>query len=1221
MRNGILRVFVRAMLCCWVALLAVALPGQTGSIDPTMAQLRRTPKWSPPQIELIEEPAVDLRPWLPPVGEQSMNDCTTWAIAYAAKSYLEARDQGWLPDRPEHVFSPRFLYNQINGGKDEGSSFLTAIELMKRHGAATMATEPYRPREFLTAPSDRARAEAAAFPVRDAHLIVDRTGIRRALQRRQIVVFGAQVNPIFLSGRFEKHTYTKDLFLRDQTLRQPGQPHGKHAMCIVGYDDRDQTFLVMNSWGRAWCRSGYVKVAYDLFDEIRLVGDAESVFCNWAILLLDVEERVERGADGVARPAPADDASITIRGYADAVRFEPEVQKFAYTFYADLRGQRASLEELKQVEWFWKDELGKSRQARTADAAGGFALVGGSVTNPVALTARLHFRDGRESRLIEGGVQGPVPKADFRKAEVICSDKYWGRANDGKRPIWYYEANLDLPANEVFDVVEVRWQAKDKPVDVRKEGGLAPPGYSGALGWAAEAAPIAAEIHYRDGGVKRMTVPMAFADVVRDESVIEVESRVLGKDVTGQESRAWTLTVDVPGKDALGVDHVEWELDPWLPRPRRSETQSSTSWAIAGTSQRDFRAVAVIVRMDGTKQRLERWVEFGPETRFPADAAVDLFASDEYLGIVAGKPCWRVVWKLIGDRALLARSTDLGYRATGADGKLVEQKVTAADVEGAYAFVMDVPGAQTVEFTMQVEGRTVRRTSTHTPRSPVNDAMFLTVKSSADKDIAIQPQHGDYWSGRSFVASIAGPVAERQRMLAVEWRHRLAGRAERTRLDFGWMFWPATFDLRSATDERFPLEAVITTIDGYTENLTANVVPGLSSATRPKLALRIREKFDGFDDFYHLPRWRTTIALVGDADAVARQSAWRLTAVEDGGHKVIDRELRKVGEVGTFWFQQPTSVSAVVLDEDGTEMVLRGFVRAEAPKTEPLFLRLARRPSAAAGGLAFTLWLDGHDSVLEHVKSVRYLQAATGFSRHNSLREGAGFVGFAIDYPVDGAFPVSAEVILDSGETRTVTCAGMPAVPPAGFVLSDRYYGDGLWEVEARRVGPAMELFGASSDSWFGCEDLEGRTKIGVLPIYPYGLSRFQLRAGRHPIVGHGVRLETPHGPVAQGDFEVGARPHLEELQLVVTKDHSWNSPADENPLWLVRLDGPERDLQQVQSVRYDVRDGVTRTVARRYAEQMEGFACRVSAGRLGLRVRVTMRDGTQRQFAFEASK
>ena len=126
------------------------------------------------------------------------------------------------------------------------------------------------------------------------------------------------------------------------------------------------------------------------------------------------------------------------------------------------------------------------------------------------------------------------------------------------------------------------------------------------------------------------------------------------------------------------------------------------------------------------------------------------------------------------------------------------------------------------------------------------------------------------------------------------------------------------------------------------------------------------------------------------------------------------------------------------------------------------------------------------------------------------------------------------------------------------------------------------------------------------------------LPAGRHGITGFGKRLESPTGPVAQGDFEVGTRPPVEALQLVVTKDHALNAPECLSPTWMVRIDGPERDLQQVRSVRYDVRDGVTRTVTQRYAEQLEGYACRVHAGRLVLRVEVAMQDGKKRQLSFE---
>ncbi len=195
---------------------------QTGSVAPSAAALSSLEKISPDSIPLVEESVVDLRPWLPPPGEQKMNDCTAWAIAYVGKTYLEARDQGWrYPRTPDRIFSPRFVYNQINQGKDEGSVFIDAIRLMHEKGAATLATAPYRPGDFLGAPSPAALEEAKLYPVQDGRLLRSGKDIRRALQRRQIVIFGAHVNPTFFSGKFSP--YTTELF------RKGSQPASRQA--------------------------------------------------------------------------------------------------------------------------------------------------------------------------------------------------------------------------------------------------------------------------------------------------------------------------------------------------------------------------------------------------------------------------------------------------------------------------------------------------------------------------------------------------------------------------------------------------------------------------------------------------------------------------------------------------------------------------------------------------------------------------------------------------------------------------------------------------------------------------------------------------------------------------------------------------------------------------------------------------------------------------------
>ena len=167
--------------------------------------------------------SVDLRPWLPEVGEQTMNDCAAWAFGYAGRSYLEAIDQGWKPDAPERIFSPTFIYNQVNQGVDQGSRIDRVLKLLQEQGAATLATAPYLARDFLTQPPARASEEAGIFRIADYGVLPDGNWIRQALAEGYIVLCCVRTNPVFSSGRYD--AYTKELHAKGQAARRPDQPH------------------------------------------------------------------------------------------------------------------------------------------------------------------------------------------------------------------------------------------------------------------------------------------------------------------------------------------------------------------------------------------------------------------------------------------------------------------------------------------------------------------------------------------------------------------------------------------------------------------------------------------------------------------------------------------------------------------------------------------------------------------------------------------------------------------------------------------------------------------------------------------------------------------------------------------------------------------------------------------------------------------------------------
>lgn len=1184
------------LLRALVATLLLLLGGtfasaQTGSVDPTRAQLAALPTFTPAQIELIEEPVVDLRPWLPPVGEQRRNDCTCWAIGYAAKSYLEARDQGWLPDRPERTFSPTFLYNQINGGRDEGSSFVEAIRLMTRTGAATLATAPYDP-DVRKRPDARAQAEAAAFPLLDAQLLADRTAIRRALQRRQVVVFGAHVNPVFLSGRFTK--YTRELFVRDQTLRQPGQPHGKHAMCIVGYDDRDGVFLVQNSWGTAWCQRGYARIAYELFDEIRLADASEGLFCNWAVTLVDVEEKVERGADGSVRPVAAGTEALAVRGHLDAVSFDADKQGFVYTFVADLRGPRAVLDTVRSVTWSWLDAAGKPRRAVVSTRENAFALVGATDHNPLELVATVDSTAKRDPMEVIGTLTGPVPRAEFRTASLVFQDQYGGRTDDGA-PSWYAKCGLEVPLGDQAQIREVRWDLgginRLQPKQVKRpDNGPAETQQAGGLTRAPN--EVTCEIVYTDGGVKTLRGTPTFTDVVRDEAAIEASWRELPPGPDGRPTYAWTLRVDLPWvrQWTFDVDHVDWELDPWLVQPRRTENQVSHDWAISGTSDRDFRATAVLHKKDGSTERLERWIELGPSARYDDADRLALRAHDVYIGRVDGQPRWRSVFQLVGDRQQLAKVQDVVFVGQHA-GAPARWPMAATRPEVGYAWSTDGSGPATAVMDFRLAGVARSLRSVHTPRAPIDDRLLVTARLPEQADTTVELPGATSFVGWSLQLGLHGPADELLGIRHVEWQHRVRGRAERTSRPTIWLDWPQLCELSTIATGAQRIEAAVTFHDGYREHVDTFVTPGGPLPQKPALALRVRERHAGLHPDWQTPRWHTIVELVGSGEALAELTSAELRELDPWGHDAADRRHafgpdRRL----ELLVDGPRHLVCNLERSDGSKLHVTGTVYAEAPERDEFTVDVALRPQPDGSPKNRVHWLQGP---LGAVTAVQWL-AADGAVLQRTTTTRIGLVtGFPLVQAVTAAAPTRAVLELADGGRREIA---VPTTPVAGFVTfaaTSRHHGDDRYEVDLELVGDPAAL--AHFGHYAGFE-LRGRTDDPAWPrltAFSRRGRRLLLPAGEHEILRIATTRDGERHQLPGGHFVVGGERHT-ALALRCTED-----PRPANavgaPLRRYQLVGPERLLLQVRSVGYRVGFAGERRITRRFGGSSDGFLLRLT--------------------------
>lgn len=203
--------------------------------------------------------------WFPPIGDQGgEGSCTCWAVVYYVKTFQEATEHDWdlsgvywlagqpmPPSYREKIFSPDFVYHQINHGVDNGSSFRNAINLISSIGACSWEEMPYSDVDHTGWPSESAWREAALYRS-------DTTGYRYMSLNSSIsglknLLLGGYLALVCVDG-YQMYEMT--------TLDSLDPLDRNHANTVVGFDDnksyveegetRYGAFKVANSWGLTW---------------------------------------------------------------------------------------------------------------------------------------------------------------------------------------------------------------------------------------------------------------------------------------------------------------------------------------------------------------------------------------------------------------------------------------------------------------------------------------------------------------------------------------------------------------------------------------------------------------------------------------------------------------------------------------------------------------------------------------------------------------------------------------------------------------------------------------------------------------------------------------------------------------------------------------------------------------------------------------------------------
>jgi C1A family cysteine protease len=229
--------------------------------------------------------SVSLEKYCPTPGDQGQySTCVAFATAYHLRTilYMQAISEassatkGPAISPNSTIFSPSFVYEQIKKASDyncqEGTNPVDAFDLLKTKGVAKLSTQPYACGANV---KNEALQEGKDFRISDYQILFypDETdadlrvnATKKALSEGYPCMLGFVVTQSF-------YRVKGDVWREQRTDDGPTGQHGRHAMCVVGYDDKKYggSFRVMNSWGTGWADKGFVWIPYRDFAKYALL--------------------------------------------------------------------------------------------------------------------------------------------------------------------------------------------------------------------------------------------------------------------------------------------------------------------------------------------------------------------------------------------------------------------------------------------------------------------------------------------------------------------------------------------------------------------------------------------------------------------------------------------------------------------------------------------------------------------------------------------------------------------------------------------------------------------------------------------------------------------------------------------------------------------------------------------------------------------------------------
>jgi C1A family cysteine protease len=210
----------------------------------------------PLHIQQQLPPTADLRSKCPPVYDQgALGSCTANAIAAAFEfDLLKQGNPDFTPSRLFIYYNERAIEGTIKS--DAGGHLRDGIKSVAKSGVCHEPLWPYDIKQFAKKPPQPAYKEASTRLATSYESLAQNT-----TQMRTCLASGYP----FVFGFVAYDSLESEQVAKSGILNMPAQGEnqvGGHAVMAVGYNDKQQRFIVRNSWGDGWGQKGYFTMPY-----------------------------------------------------------------------------------------------------------------------------------------------------------------------------------------------------------------------------------------------------------------------------------------------------------------------------------------------------------------------------------------------------------------------------------------------------------------------------------------------------------------------------------------------------------------------------------------------------------------------------------------------------------------------------------------------------------------------------------------------------------------------------------------------------------------------------------------------------------------------------------------------------------------------------------------------------------------------------------------------